>query len=75
MTSRGTRISFVIAILLVCLLPKRTECSYPGASCGHAGRGRTTCTDFDIEPLGFYLIEVVAERNIGFAYTHDEECH
>ena len=74
MTTRGTRIAFVISIVLVCLLPKRTECSYPGATCGHAGRGRQTCTYADVEPLGFFLVESVFERNIGFAYSREEEC-
>lgn len=74
MTTRGTRLAFVFAIFLVALLPKRVECAYPGATCGHAGRWRTTCTDVDIEPLGFYLLESVLERDIGFAYSHDEEC-
>lgn len=74
MTTRGTQIAFVFAVLITFLLPKRTECSFPGATCGHAGRGRTTCTYADVEPLGFYLLESVFERNIGFAYSREEEC-
>jgi hypothetical protein len=74
MSTRGTRIAFVIAIVLVGLLPKRTECSYPGATCGHAGRWRTTCTDFEIEPLGLYLLELVVKRDVGFAYSTGEDC-
>jgi hypothetical protein len=55
-------------------LPKRVECSYPGATCGHAGRWRTTCTSFEIEPLGFYVIELLAKRDIGFAYSVGDDC-
>ena len=74
MTTRGTRISFVFAVLIVFCLPKRVECRYPGASCGHAGKWRATCTDFEIEPLGFYMIELVVGRDIGFAYSAGEDC-
>jgi hypothetical protein len=74
MTTRGTRIAFVFAVILAFLLPKRTECSYPGATCGHAGRNGRPCTYSDLEPLGFYLLESVFERNIGFAYSRDQDC-
>jgi hypothetical protein len=74
MTTRGTHIAFWFAIVIVFLLPKHTECRFPGATCGHAGRWRTTCSGYEIEPLGFYLIELVAERDIGFAYTSGDDC-
>jgi hypothetical protein len=74
MSTRGTRIAFVFAIAVACLLPKRVECSYPGATCGRAGRWRTTCTDFEIEPLAFYLVELAARRDLGFAYSRGEDC-
>ena len=74
MTTRGTRVAFLFAALIAFALPKRTECSHPGASCGHAGKWRTTCTSFEIEPLGFYLIELVAQRDVGFAYQTGEDC-
>lgn len=74
MTTRGTRVAFVFAMLIALALPKRVECGYPGATCGHAGRHRTTCTSFEIEPLGFYLIELVAHRDVGFAYQTEDEC-
>ena len=74
MTTRGTRISFAFAVLIVFFLPKRVECGYPGVTRGHAGKWRTTCTDFEIEPLAFYMIEVIAGRDIGFAYSAGEDC-
>jgi hypothetical protein len=76
MSSRATRIAFAIAIVLALLLPKRVTCSYPGAICTHAGTGalRTTCTGFEIEPLGFYLIELIAHRDVGFAYEVGDDC-
>jgi len=74
MTTRGTRIAFLLAIAIGLALPKRTECSYPGATCGHAGARRTTCTSYQIEPLGFYLIELVAHRDVGFAYEAGDDC-
>ncbi|HEY0989974.1 MAG TPA: hypothetical protein VGD80_23050 [Kofleriaceae bacterium] len=74
MSTRGTRVAFAFAIVVAFLLPKRVECGYPGATCGHAGRWRMTCTDFEIEPLGFYVIELVVHRDVGFAYTTGEDC-
>jgi hypothetical protein len=67
MSTRGTRVAFVIAIVLVLLLPKRVDCSHPGATCNHAGKGQTTCADF-------YLIELAVERDVGFAYQSGEDC-
>ena len=74
MTTRGTRFAFLFAVLIAFALPKRVECSYPGEACGHAGKYRTTCTSFEIEPLGFYLVELVANRDVGFAYQRGDEC-
>lgn len=74
MSTRGTRIAFAFAILIALALPKRVECGFPGGTCGHAGRWRATCTDFQIEPLGLYLIELVVERDVGFAYSTGEDC-
>ena len=74
MTTRGTRLAFLFAVGIAFLLPKRVECGYPGATCGHAGVWRTICTDFEIEPLGFYVIELAAKRDIGFAYSAGDDC-
>jgi hypothetical protein len=74
MSTRGTRIAFAFAIVIALALPKRVECGFPGATCGHAGRWRTTCTDYQIEPLGFYVIELIVKRDVGFAYSAGEDC-
>jgi hypothetical protein len=74
MSTRGTRIAFAFAIVIALALPKRVDCGFPGATCGHAGRWRTTCTDYEIEPLGFYVIELVVKRDVGFAYSVGEDC-
>jgi hypothetical protein len=74
MTTRGTRIAAVLGILLVLLLPKRVDCGYPGATCGHLSRWRTICTSYEVEPVAFYWIELVVHRNIGFAYAADDDC-
>ena len=74
MTTRGTRIAFAIAVLIGLALPKRVECGYPGARCGHAGKWQTVCSSYQIEPFGFYLIELVAQRDVGFAYESGDDC-
>jgi hypothetical protein len=74
MTTRGTRMAFAIAVVIGLALPKRVECGSPGATCGHGGRGRTMCTGYEIEPLGVYLIELVAQRDVGFAYESGDDC-
>jgi hypothetical protein len=74
MSTRGTHVAVVIAVLIALLLPKRVECSYPGASCGHAGKWRTICSDYEVEPLGFYAIELLVHRDVGFAYSSGSDC-
>lgn len=74
MSTRGMRITFAFAIVAALLLPKRVECGYPGATCAHAGRWGMTCTDFEIEPFGFYVLELAARRDIGFAYSAGDDC-
>jgi len=74
MSTRGMRITLACVVAAAFLLPKRVECSYPGQACRHAGRWRTTCTDFEIEPFGFYALELAAKRDIGFAYSAGEDC-
>ena len=74
MTVRGTRIALATAALIALALPKRVDCSYPGQTCGHAGKWRTICTSYEIEPFGFYVIELVAHRDVGFAYQTGDDC-
>ena len=75
MTANGRRLAGVIAVLILLFLPKRVECGYPGAFCGHPGILKQTCKPYELEPLGFYMLERVTDRDIGFAYTTGEECH
>jgi hypothetical protein len=75
LSSRGKRITAFIAVIIAFLLPKDVECGYPGGECGRIGIFRQVCKDHELEPLGFYLIEKLLERNVGFAYRSGEECH
>jgi hypothetical protein len=75
MSSRGKSIAALIAILVVFFLPKRVRCGYPGAAdCTIKGARWTTCTMSELEPLGLYMIELVAKRDVGFAYSTDDKC-
>ncbi|MEO8702218.1 MAG: hypothetical protein ABI867_19395 [Kofleriaceae bacterium] len=73
LSSSGKRIAFLIALLVVFALPKRVECFYPGDECHHATHGRP-CVTYELEPFGFYLIELVAKTDVGFGYSTTEEC-
>jgi hypothetical protein len=74
MTSRGKRIASLIALIVLFLLPKRVECGYPDAECGHDAILHQYCQYYEVEPLGFWLIEKVAHQNVGFAYSSGETC-
>jgi hypothetical protein len=74
MTTRCRQLAFAFAVIIAFALPKRVDCGVPGAGCGHAGRWRTICISYEVEPLGFYLIELVARRDVGFAYSAGDEC-
>lgn len=74
MSTRGTHIAFGIAVAIAFFLPKRVDCGYPGASCNRAGTWQRICTDYQIEPVGFYALELLVKRDIGFAYSSDSEC-
>ena len=75
MTSRGRLIAFLIGVAAALALPKHVDCGVPGGSCQHAGTHRgEVCTPYEVEPWGVYLIEVVAGRDLGIAYTSGEDC-
>jgi hypothetical protein len=74
MTSSGRQLAFLFAVLIAFALPKRVECGYPGAVCA-VRQGRETCTPYEIEPWGFYLLENLLSRDVGFAYTSGDDCH
>jgi hypothetical protein len=74
MTTRGKRITALFAVLVALALPKRVECGYPGTTCGTVGALKLLCTPYEVEPFGFYLVEKLLERDVGFAYTSGEHC-
>jgi hypothetical protein len=75
MTTRGRRIALLVGVLIAFALPKRVECGFPGGFCQHAGRHHgEVCTFYEVEPWGFYLIEYVAGRDVGFAYSSGDDC-
>jgi hypothetical protein len=75
LTSRGKMITGLIALIIVFLLPKHVECGYPGAECGRHGMFRQICKSYDLEPLGFFLLERLLHQDVGFAYKSGEDCH
>jgi hypothetical protein len=74
MTSSGRRWAFLFGLAIVFALPKRVECGYPGGTCTHRNERREMCTAYEVEPFGFYWIEYVAGRDVGFAYSSGEDC-
>jgi hypothetical protein len=73
MTSNGRRLAGLIGIVIALALPKRVECGYPGGTCERVIDHRT-CRAYELEPLGFYAIEYVLGRNVGFAYSSGDDC-
>ena len=73
MTSNGRRIAGLIGLVIALALPKRVECGYPGGTCERIVDHRA-CHAYEIEPLGFYLLENVFDRDIGFAYSSGDDC-
>lgn len=75
MSSNGKRLAALFGIAIAFFLPKHVECGFPGAACSHAGPFKLVCRDYEMEPLGFFLLESVAHRDLGFAYSSGEDCH
>jgi hypothetical protein len=73
MTSSGRRWAFLVGLVIVFMLPKRVECGYPDAYCEH-NVGKEICVSYELEPLGFFGIEMLLHRNVGFAYKSGELC-
>jgi hypothetical protein len=73
MTSNGRRIAGLIGVVIAFALPKQVECGYPGATCERIV-DRRACHSYEVEPFGFYLLENVFGRNIGFAYSTGDDC-
>jgi len=73
MTSNGRRIAGLIGLVVAFALPKRVECGYPGGTCERIVDHRA-CRSYEVEPFGFYLLENVFSRNVGFAYSTEDDC-
>jgi len=74
MTSSGKRIAAMIGIAIAFLLPRHVECGYPGGTCSHVNAAHRLCTSYEMEPLGFWVIELIASQDVGFAYATGEDC-
>ena len=74
MTTRGKRISGLFAVIILFLLPKHVDCGYPDGQCSALGMFKLVCTPYEVEPFGFFLLEKLAHRDVGFAYTSGETC-
>ncbi len=77
MTQSGRRLAGLIAVCLVLFLPKRVDCDHPAANakaCVHTNVLGRYCTEYEVEPFGFYLLERVLKRDVGFAYKQGEDC-
>lgn len=68
MTSNGRRIAFLIGITIAFMLPKKVECGYPAAAACSIVIKYVSCTPYEVEPWGFFLIEHLVKMNVGFAY-------
>lgn len=75
MSTSAMRWTFLFGILLALALPKNVPCGYPAAgNCQRQGKWRAMCTAYEVEPFGFYLLELAFKRDIGFAYSSGEDC-
>jgi hypothetical protein len=74
MTSRAKQITALLAVSLGLLFPRQVECGHPGGECAVPGMNRTMCSTHEVEPLGFYLVEWLVGRNVGFAYSRGQTC-
>lgn len=73
MTHSGRRLAGIIGALLALSLPKHVDCGFPGNTCARIVNHRE-CRDYEVEPFGFYLLELVFKRDVGFAYESDDDC-
>ncbi len=68
MTSSGRRIAFLVGIAIAFMLPKKVPCGRANTLCA------VRCTPYEVEPVGFYLLEYVVNGNVGFAYSSGTDC-
>jgi hypothetical protein len=76
MTTRGRIWAFLFGLAIVFALPKHVECGHPGSTeCAHPASFHRSCTSYEVEPFGFYLLELAFRSEVGFAYASGEDCH
>lgn len=75
LSTRGMRWAFFFGALLAFFLPRRVDCGYPDAPpCEQRAELGLSCHLYELEPWGFYALERLAHRDVGFAYARREEC-
>jgi hypothetical protein len=74
MSTRGMRWAYLFGISLAFFLPKRVDCGRPGVQCNRPSSLGLVCHDYEVEPWGFYGLEQLLDKDVGFAYSRDEEC-
>ena len=72
MTSSGRRWAFLVGALIAFALPVHVDCGFPGARCRAVDFAGQSCTPYELEPAGFYAIEWLVGRDVGFAYSSDD---
>lgn len=76
LSSSGKRWVSLIAVCVALALPKHVRCGFPaGDACSVIGPTGRSCETYELEPLGFFLVELVAGDNVGFAYERGVDCH
>ena len=73
MTYSARRWAFAFGVTLALSLPKRVPCEIPGATC-EVMRDHRSCQPTDVEPLGVYVVEWLAHRDLPIAYSHRLDC-
>jgi hypothetical protein len=74
LSTRGMRLAYLFGLTLAFFLPKRVDCGVPDVQCNRRDSLGLLCHGYELEPWGFYGLELVTHRDIGFAYSHGEEC-
>jgi hypothetical protein len=73
MTTRGRVIAALIGITIAFMLPKRIECDLGSTGCKRMG-SKPGCAFYEVEPFGFYLLELLVRTDVGFAYEQSDTC-
>lgn len=76
LSSSGKQWAALVALSLGMCLPKHVKCGYPAAAgtCQVQGPFRQTCEAYELEPLGFFLVELLIGDDVGFAYKSGQDC-